>query len=513
MSLSKKIRKLLVNPKLFYTDSSVFKLINFVKVTYRQPRIEYNKTEDALSDDIVFIICNAISNNANGVTAFIYNHLPRRICFLKENTIHVIRVVVDILFDNDVKVSILYKGRFCTVRSRFRAIVLLTKKTFNTIRLEDRLGRESFFELEGWTIEGLSIRSTDKNLISTKIDLKHARDMKLFDLNSINLLNQVLCYPHEDEVSFDIDVVYTWVNSQDEKWMKQYNEYKRKISQNDSTSLARFENRNELKYSLRSIDLYAPWVRKIYIVSNCAPPDWLRFSDRIAWVYHEELFDSEVLPLFNSHAIETKLHKIKGLSKFFLYFNDDFFLTKPVRKNDFFDSNGLSKINFERWGNVNGEPDIAKPDYLNAAINGQRWLESKFGVSVTQFHCHSPYPLRTDLLSELENECKEHFVKTGSTRFRGITDISAVSFLYHHYAYLVQKGYKVHSNSLLIQSRQNYVATFERLLGAKEEANLHERVVSICINDGYNSHLDRDWNHSVISFLKSYFIKKSKFEN
>jgi hypothetical protein len=108
--------------------------------------------------------------------------------------------------------------------------------------------------------------------------------------------------------------------------------------------LNRFYDNNELKYSLRSLEKYAPWFRNIYIVTNGQVPDWLNLTNsRVKLVKHEEIFPNKShLPTFNSAAIETHLHRIKGLSKNFVYFNDDLLLTKPIWPDDFYTkSNGF----------------------------------------------------------------------------------------------------------------------------------------------------------------------------
>ena len=45
---------------------------------------------------------------------------------------------------------------------------------------------------------------------------------------------------------------------------------------------------------------------------------------------------AEILPTFSSHPIELHLHRIKGLSEHFVYFNDDLFITKPLPPERFF---------------------------------------------------------------------------------------------------------------------------------------------------------------------------------
>ncbi len=87
----------------------------------------------------------------------------------------------------------------------------------------------------------------------------------------------------------------------------------------------------QLLYSMRSVHLFLPWIRRIYIVTADQVPSWLNSShSRIQLIFHRDLFDhpSAQLPTFNSLAIETVLNKIPGLSPFFLYVNNDFFVTK-----------------------------------------------------------------------------------------------------------------------------------------------------------------------------------------
>ena len=100
----------------------------------------------------------------------------------------------------------------------------------------------------------------------------------------------------------------------------------------------RYNEYNQLKYSLRSLEKYAPWVRNVYIVTNGQVPKWLnRNNSKIRLITHEEIFPNmSHLPTFSSPAIESHLHRIKNLSKMFLYLNDDFLLTAPISIRDFF---------------------------------------------------------------------------------------------------------------------------------------------------------------------------------
>ncbi|OQV20564.1 N-acetylglucosamine-1-phosphotransferase subunits alpha/beta [Hypsibius exemplaris] len=102
--------------------------------------------------------------------------------------------------------------------------------------------------------------------------------------------------------------------------------------------LSRFKDNEELRYSIRSLEKHAGWVRRIYIVTNGQVPHWLDLDNsRVQIVTHEEIFlNKSHLPTFSSSAIESHLHRIPGLSEKFLYFNDDVLLTQDVLPEDFF---------------------------------------------------------------------------------------------------------------------------------------------------------------------------------
>jgi len=66
-------------------------------------------------------------------------------------------------------------------------------------------------------------------------------------------------------------------------------------SHDDSSSASRYRDNQELRYSLRSIWKYAPWVRHIYIVTNGQVPRWLDINHpRLSIVTHADIFQNKV---------------------------------------------------------------------------------------------------------------------------------------------------------------------------------------------------------------------------
>lgn len=80
-----------------------------------------------------------------------------------------------------------------------------------------------------------------------------------------------------------------------------------------------------------------PWVRYIYVIlaRESQLRDWMN-DEKVRVVYHNDFIPHKYLPTFNSNTIEMFLHKIPGLSEYFIYGNDDMFPLSPMEESDFF---------------------------------------------------------------------------------------------------------------------------------------------------------------------------------
>lgn len=136
------------------------------------------------------------------------------------------------------------------------------------------------------------------------------------------------------ELSYPIDFVIIWVDGNDPVWKKEYFKFKGEEGDHSET---RFRDMESLKYWFRGVEKYAPWVNKVYFVTCGQKPDWLNTAHpKLVCVTHDEFMPKEYLPTFSSHAIELNLHRINGLSEHFVFFNDDTFIVKKVKRKDFF---------------------------------------------------------------------------------------------------------------------------------------------------------------------------------
>jgi hypothetical protein len=141
----------------------------------------------------------------------------------------------------------------------------------------------------------------------------------------------------ESNKNIIIDIVYTYVDFNDKKWLKQ----KIKdcnIKNKEKLNYRYNSNLEEIKYSVYSVEKYFKnKFRNIYFVTNNGKlPKCITPKDT-----YIPILDSELVGYrnYNSTVIEANLHKIKGLSEYYLYFNDDMILMKKLKISDFIDKN------------------------------------------------------------------------------------------------------------------------------------------------------------------------------
>ena len=93
-----------------------------------------------------------------------------------------------------------------------------------------------------------------------------------------------------------IDAVITWVNGSDPVWLKLKARTKQLASglpldcinglnssceSREGDGDNRYRDNDELRYNFRSLDKYAPWLRRIHLVTNGQVPNWLNIEVRI----------------------------------------------------------------------------------------------------------------------------------------------------------------------------------------------------------------------------------------
>ena len=140
-------------------------------------------------------------------------------------------------------------------------------------------------------------------------------------------------------IKSDIDFVVLWVDPNDPKWQHKKLDYTPDAK--SDVGVNRYRDWGILKYWFRSVEKYAPWVRKIHFVTDEQIPEWLNLDNtKLCHVNHYDYIDKSALPVFNSSAIEIGIHNIPGLSEKFVFFNDDMFITDYITP-DYYFTNGV----------------------------------------------------------------------------------------------------------------------------------------------------------------------------
>lgn len=236
-----------------------------------------------------------------------------------------------------------------------------------------------------------------------------------------------------------VDAVVMWVDSDDPKFQEQYEEYNPQSVKNKAQGEGKGRHRSngELKYCLRGIYKNLPWVRNIYIVTNGQRPGFIRdnaWGDKVHLVTHSEILPEEVLPTFNSFAIESALHNIPGLSENFLRFSDDFFVISPVEKETVFGSMGYGRQYLGAYipkCNEEGYNVLKKP-YLNLLVHNREILEGKLRISCDKNYLHVPQLRAKSVCEKFCEVFSEEVDFTRRSRLRALNNVSLL-FSYPHY--------------------------------------------------------------------------------
>lgn len=319
----------------------------------------------------------------------------------------------------------------------------------------------------------------------------------------------LMAAPTPFDVAFPIDVVYTWVDGDDPEWNAARAAREGADARKEAAGQARFRSRDELRYSLRSLHLFAPWVRRIHLVTAGQRPTWLADEaliddGRIRLVDHRDILPADALPTFNSQAIETSLHKIPGLAEHFIYLNDDVFLGRPTRPELFFSPGGTVAA-FVGDAEI-GLPGTADKPFLHAAANNRVLLEDAFGVEITQVMAHSPHPQRVSVLNEIEERFPDALGRTARAPFRSPTDVSLLSNLAQHFGLITGQAFAATAQHAFVDLSNARVGRQLRMLRARD----HD---FFCVGDHHKFAMDTEAVDAMLAdFLEDYFPLAAPWE-
>lgn len=251
----------------------------------------------------------------------------------------------------------------------------------------------------------------------------------------------------------NIDAVVAWVDGSDPRHIEKRNRYREATRDHaEATRDTRFDQSGEIYFCVASILKYAPFIRKIWIVTDDQRPalidefarSGLCAPDKIEIVDHKTILAGyeQYLPTFNSLVVESAMHRIPGLADRFIYFNDDFFLNCPQTAEDWFTDAGpvirakllqtratkfktkmrafLRRITFRP---PNTKPSFGRNQEAAAALLGMHDHYWAIG--------HHGHPLRRTTLEDFFREHPEHLEAQLRNRFRSVFQILPVALANH----------------------------------------------------------------------------------
>ena len=307
-----------------------------------------------------------------------------------------------------------------------------------------------------------------------------------------------------------VDLVYLWVDGNDPQWMAKRNVFKENVEDNsESTGKGRFVSNDELKYSLRSAEKYAPWIRKIYIVTDNQIPEWLDTTNpKIKIIDHKNIIPEDCLPCFNSTVIEYFIYKIPDLSEHFLYANDDMFFGATVSPDYFFykDEYPIIRLTRKIFGKLRIKYKTLKGKkftiYRKKIINSSFLVEKMFGkyYSGIPHHNIDAYK-KSDYQTAIEKIFNNYVKSSKYHRFRNVEDLHRSIISY--YVLAINHGHIKYVNKKdSIRIAVNNLNFLEILKKYKSQL--------FCINDDqYVSDNDRK---RIKPSLEELFPEKSALE-
>ena len=330
-----------------------------------------------------------------------------------------------------------------------------------------------------------------------------------------------------------IDFVVTWVDGNDPAWQAEKAKYDPTCKKGNTD--ARYRDWDQFMYWFRAVEKYAPWVRYVHLVTWGHLPAWLNIDHpKLRIVNHKDYIPSVFLPTFSSIPLELNIFRIPGLSEHFVYFNDDMYVARPTRPEDFFSSgepkhsaiaapvrnyryNGpFAHQLFSNIGMINSVFDFCAsvekhPEQWFSHYYGKQRLYNKNAYCDAymsgMFFSHLGVPYRKSTCKKVWYVFEKEMNETCLHRFRTPTDIMHQLF----------SLWEIMNGTFCPVEPSYYgmkFGTLSKELGKIEEAFSNEAYRMICLNDSVDV---TEENYPEIKaeldrILQKTFPEKSSFE-
>lgn len=325
-----------------------------------------------------------------------------------------------------------------------------------------------------------------------------------------------------------IDFVVAWVDGSDPEWQKKKEKYIEDCQKKnpDVGGEKRFKDTGFFKYWFRAVEKYAPWVNKIYLLTDGQVPKFLNVNHpKLVLINHRDIIEEKYLPTFNSSAICLSVGKIPGLSNNFVFFNDDMFLINRTKENDFFKNNLprdmavqgvlapsnsdmfwktrtklVTVINnkFDKHKIIKKHPFKWFNFHYSLKFNIRNYVLNKYDFFTDFYNPHVPHSYNKQYFDRVWNENKKDIEKTLKSRFRKADNITEWLVRY----------YQLVEGNFAPTNINKYGIVMDATDEGVDQLVLSSKYKYICINNDTNG---EQFNKIVKSF-ETKLPEKSSFE-
>lgn len=334
---------------------------------------------------------------------------------------------------------------------------------------------------------------------------------------------------------FPVDAVITWVDGADPKHKAKLDAYLASIggARPRAASPSRFHNSDEIDYCVTSLLRFAPWIRKIFIVTDDQQPRLMamlkntEYEQRVVIVDHKTIFAGyeQALPTFNIRSILAVLWRIPELSENFIFLNDDFSLLRPVSKQDFFRDNKV--VVRGKWVTYSDQRLVtrwlkklrdyfkktAPPNSLRVKhLAAQEYSAKLAGLTKRYYQIgHNPHPWRKSTTESFFAANPQLFEDNLKHRFR-----SAEQFISESLAASleVQQKNAILDNSLATLQLKPAEQSLARLLKKIQTAESQQQYAFVCVQNFEQASVEAqqaivEWLNQRVGSIAQLVNKKS----
>lgn len=296
-----------------------------------------------------------------------------------------------------------------------------------------------------------------------------------------------------------IDYVMPYLDSSNEAWQKLYKKYANENHQSDDENEKRFYTNMFFKFVFRGIEQYMPWINNIFLLvqDDSHVPKWIN-RNTVKIITHDQFIPKEYLPTFNSCTIECFLHRIPGLSNFFIYGNDDMYVFDNVKQSQFFD-NGMPLNTL-----VKHSPIYDNSQYCHMMMQMTYTVHNLLNLNYNSTFYYSPRHIQNafskPILSSIFNKHTD-IILNSISKFRENKNLSQYFFT-NYYMLSTNSIYKMkhQKDQILI----DLIQSFDKAVNLFKTENKYKLV---CLN---NNNPDKDI--ILYHFFSQKFLNKSKYE-